>query len=455
MATSIAAPGMVNVTRLIDDMPVGRLQILVFVLCAAVNLLDGMDTQSIGVAAPFIAAEMGLKLAEFGPIFSAALLGAALGAIGFGAVADRVGRKPLLLVALLIIGAFTVLTAMAPSKPALIGLRFLAGVGLGGATPCFIALTSEYAPARSRAMWVTLMWAGFPLGAMIGAFSNSLLIPAFGWRAIFYFGGGLPVLLALVLLAALPESLKFLTVHPGRHDAARRVLRRLGMPAPEGARLVADDDRLPGLSLRHVFAEGRAAGTLLLWVPFFMGFGILTVGVLWTPSLLRMNGIPPAATAFVVAFQGLGALFGQGCSGKLVDRFGVLATMIPGFVLGAAATAGLGYGAASVPLAAMFILFQGLFIGLGTGGAIALAAMLYPTAIRSTGVGLGMAMGRFGQVAGPLLAGVMLGFGFGADGIMLVAAAAGLIGAVFVVLFRLWFAGHVPTGEAGLDATAA
>ena len=439
----MTTPSPVNVSRLIDERPVGRLQLLVFLLCGAINLLDGMDTQSIGVAAPFIAEGLGMKLAEFAPIFSAALLGAALGAIGFGAIADRVGRKPLLVLAMLIIGVFTLLTAQAPSRGWLLLLRFLAGLGLGGATPCFIALTSEYAPARSRAGIVTMMWAGFPIGAMIGAFTNSLLIPQFGWRAIFYVGGTAPLLVMVVLLAALPESLKFLVVRPNRSAAARRVLRRLGVAGlGEATVLVADDDRLRGFPLRHVFTEGRALGTLLLWVPFFMGFGILTVAVLWTPSLLRLNGISPAATAFVVAFNGMGAAIGQAVAGRLVERFGVLATLVPGFLLGAAATVGLGYGASSVALAATFIGLVGVFIGLGTGGAIALAALIYPTAIRSTGVGLAMALGRFGQVIGPLIAGGLLGHGWRADQIMLVIGAGGVIGAIFVVLFRAWAAGR-------------
>ncbi len=435
----MATKSVINVTRLIDDRPMGALQVLVVVLCALINLLDGMDTQSIGVAAPFIAKGLGLQMAQFGPIFSAALFGATLGAIGFGAVADRVGRKPLLVLATCIIGVFTLATALAPTVGALVAFRFLAGIGLGGATPCFIALTSEYAPARNRASIVTLMWAGFPLGAMIGAFTNSLLITEFGWRAIFWLGGTLPLILAVVLAAKLPDSLKLLIVRPNGLAAAHRILRRMGVPEPaEGATLVADDDRLPGLPIRQVFAQGRALGTVLLWVPFFMGFGVLTVGVLWTPSLLRMNGISPAATAFVVAFQGLGACIGQGSAGKLVERFGVVQILVPAFLLGGLATVGLGYGAASVALAASFIGLQGLFIGFATGGVIALAALIYPTAIRSSGVGLGMASGRLGQVAGPLIAGAMLGAGLDASQIMLWIGLAGVIGAVAVGLLQLW-----------------
>ncbi|MDH7795215.1 MULTISPECIES: MFS transporter [unclassified Beijerinckia] len=425
-----------NVTSLIDDRPIGGLQIAVIILCALVNMLDGIDTQSIGVAAPFIAEGLGIPVAQFGPIFSAALLGAALGAIGFGAVADRLGRKPLLLVALLLIGVFTLLTAHASSVKWLVVYRFLAGAGLGGATPCFIALTSEYAPARNRAACVTLMWAGFPLGAMLGAFANSFLLPAFGWRAIFYIGGLLPLIVAMILIIWLPESLKFL-VNRGAFDAARRILQRMGIKTEPGTKLTTNEHKQEGLPLRQVFSEGRGLLTLLLWVPFFISFGILTVAVLWTPTLLRLNGISPAMTAFVVAFNGLGALFGQGLAGRLVERFGALRTLVPAFILGALATAGLGYGASSVAAASFFIGLNGLFLGLASGGAIALAALLYPTAVRSSGVGLGMAMGRFGQVVSPLIAGGMLGAGFNAGQIMVVIGSGALVGALFVIWFRI------------------
>jgi AAHS family 4-hydroxybenzoate transporter-like MFS transporter len=204
------------------------------------------------------------------------------------------------------------------------------------------------------------------------------------------------------------------------------------------AHFVVEEERLPGSTVRHLFTEGRRLGTLLLWVPFFMGFGILTVVTLWTPALLRLNGISPAATAFVVAFNGLGGFIGQSTAGRLMQRFGILGVLFPAFLLGTAATVGLGYGASSVALAATFIGLVGLFMGLGTAGAIALSAMIYPTPIRSTGIGWGMAMGRFGQIVGPLIAGSLLGAGWTADRIMIVIACGGLIAALFIVAFRAW-----------------
>jgi AAHS family 4-hydroxybenzoate transporter-like MFS transporter len=429
-----------NVTRLIDDGPVTRFQIATIVCCALVNLFDGVDTQSIGVAAPFIAEGLGIRIADFGPIFSAALLGATIGAATFGPLADRLGRKTLLIVATVLIGVFTILTAFVYSVPMLMVYRLLAGLGLGGATPCFIALTSEYAPARLRATLVTVMWAAFPLGAMFGGLLNSYLITLVGWRGIFYVGGISPLLLAALLAFYLPESIKFLLARRPDSPKVARIVARFGN-AQVGAntRFVVDEVRLAGASIRHLFTDGRAAGTLLLWVPFFMGFAVLMVAVLWTPSLLRLNGIPPAQTAFVVAFNGFGAFFGQSIAGRLIERFGILPILFPAFVLGTVVTIGLGYGASSVPLAATFIGLIGLFVGLGTAGAIALSATMYPTPIRSTGIGWGMAMGRFGQIVGPLLAGIMLGLGWSADRIMVVISSFSLIAAVFIIFLWAWF----------------
>jgi AAHS family 4-hydroxybenzoate transporter-like MFS transporter len=440
-----ASANEINVTRLIDDNPLTAFQIGTIACCALVNIFDGMDTQSIGVAAPFIAESLGIKIANFGPIFSSALVGATIGAAGFGPLADRLGRKTLLIIATFLIGVFTILTAFASSVPTLIAFRVLAGLGLGGATPCFIALTSEYAPARLRAPLVTLMWSSFPLGGMIGALLNSYMVSRFGWQAIFYVGGFAPLIVAAVLWIYLPESVKFLLARADHGAAVRRIISRLapGVSRPD-TRFVVDEEHLPGVPIRHLFTEGRAPGTLFLWVPFFMGFGILTVATLWTPALLRLNGIPAGDTAFVVAFNGLGGFLGQSTAGSLMRRFGVLAILLPAFLLGTVATIGLGYGASSVPLAATFVGLIGLFMGFGTGGAIGLAATIYPTPIRSTGVGWGMAMGRFGQIIGPLIAGALLGGGWSAYGIMTVVGCGGLVAAVFVVLFRAWYVARGP-----------
>ena len=261
-----------------------------------------------------------------------------------------------------------------------------------------------------------------------------------GWQAIFYIGGVVPLVIAVVLFFYLPESIKFLLTRRNDTDAIRKIIARFRSPlVREDSHFVIEEKSCREHPFGIFSARAATLGTLLLWVPFFMGFGVLTVVTLWTPALLRLNGISPANTAFVIAFNGLGAFIGQSTAGRLMERFGILLVLFPAFLLGTAATIGLGYGASSVALAATFIGLVGLFMGLGTAGAIALSALIYPTPIRSTGVGWGMAMGRFGQIVGPLIAGSLLGAGWTADKIMIVIACAGLIAAIFIVLFRFWY----------------
>jgi MFS transporter, AAHS family, 4-hydroxybenzoate transporter len=178
-----------DVTKLIDDRGVSRFQIGVVLLCSLVAILDGADTTSIAIAASAIAGVLNLPMSAFGLVFAAGTLGAMLGAMTFGPLADRFGRKRVLIVATVLFGVFTFLIAQADNYSTLILYRILAGLGLGGATPCFLALVSEYVPRQVRGTLVSVLWAAFPLGIMLGGFVNSYLVAAFGWQMIFYVGG--------------------------------------------------------------------------------------------------------------------------------------------------------------------------------------------------------------------------------------------------------------------------
>lgn len=438
----------IDLPALIDSRPLSGMQMLVIGLCSLVALLDGLDTQSIGVAAPLIAKQFGMERAQLAPVFSAALIGAAIGALALGPLADRFGRKPFLILSALTFGVFTFLTALCPDFTTLLACRFAAGLGLGGALPCFVAMSSEFAPARLRATVVTITWAAFPLGGMLGGFLNAAVIAHYGWQAIFYIGGVLPVLLALLLAFMLPNSLRQEFGSPaGQARLARLVERMYGEPVTAGTRFYSTEVTPVGTPVKHLFTDGRALGTLLLWVPFVMGFGTLTVVVLWTPTLLGMYGIPPAATAQVVAFNGLGAAIGMAAAGTLMQRFGVVKTLAPAFLLGGLATIALGHEAASVPLASLFTGLVGLFVGLGAAGAVALSSLVYPDAIRSTGAGWAMGMGRIGQTLAPLLAGALLAKQWSVPDIMLVIGLAPAVAALFILLLR-WLTGHDTSARA-------
>jgi AAHS family 4-hydroxybenzoate transporter-like MFS transporter len=427
----------INVSELIDGAGFTRLQLLVVVLCALVGLLDGADTQSIGVSAPFIAHSLGLKVSSFGPIFAAAQLGATIGALTFGPLADRFGRKPMLLVAACTIGLFTFATTAAGSMPALIAVRFLAGVGLGGATPCFLSLTSDFSPRKQRGMIATIIWSSYPLGAALGSFMNAYILSHFGWQAIFYIGGALPLVVAVLLWLLLPESVQYLAARNIHPERIRATLARMGHAAGDaGSRFIAEGKKLSGVPIRHLFAERRGVATVFLWGVFFLAFATTNVMTMWTPTLLHANGLAPAATAIVLAFFNVGAFIGMACAGRLVDKFGATTMLLPAFVGAALSIAALG-GATTVFSASVFGTLVGLTAGIGGAGAIAIASLMYPSTIRSTGIGWGMGSGRFGQFVSPLIIGGLLTAGFATGQILVAAALYPGIAAVFVVLLGL------------------
>ena len=426
----------INVTRAIDDGPFSWFQIGCILLCSLVAFLDGADSQSIAIAGPIIAGLLGLTRAALGPIFSAGLLGAMIGALTFGPLGDRFGRKRMLILATVIFGVFTLLTAYAFSYESLLLTRFLAGLGLGGATPCFIALATEYAPKRRRAMIASLIWAAFPLGVAVGSFANAFIVANYGWQAMFLIGGVLPLLVAVLLMIWVPESIRYLIATKRDPAQVRRTMSRIAPGLPATARFVAEEERLDGVPLKHLFTNGRAVPTLLLWISFIMSFGILAIIVAWAPILLADHGFSPAQAGTAIGLSGIGALLGMASAGRLMERFGATAMLVPALLLGAIATSAVGYAAGSIQLFSAVLVLVGLFVGLGASGSIALAALTYPTAIRSTGVGWAMGMGRFGQVVMPLLTASLTTVGWSGGEIFLAYGLAPLCAALAIFLLR-------------------
>lgn len=412
----------INVSALVDDMPFSPLQLLVVALCALVGLLDGADTQSIGVAAPLIADSMALKVTLFGPVFAASQLGAAIGALTFGSFADRFGRKTMLILAVVVFSAFTFATIAAASLRALIAVRFFAGLGLGGATPCFLTLASDYSPRKQRGTIATIIWSAYPLGAAFGSLMNAYILSHFGWRAIFFIGGGLPLLVATVLLLFLPESVQYLTLRGADPELISATLRRMGHNlAGQRLRFVVEGRKLTGVPIHHLFRERRGTATALLWMVFLFAFATTNVMVMWTPTLLHQNGLQPAATAVVLALFNFGAFLGMASAGVLVDRLGAFRTLFPAFIGAALSIAALG-SADTLRLTSVLGMFLGLTIGVGGAGAIAVASLIYPPAIRSTGIGWAMGCARFGQFVSPLIIGTLLSAGFVTRQVLIIAA---------------------------------
>ena len=421
----------VDVGTLIETRPIGRVQWMVIGLCAVVAMLDGLDLQSIGLAAPAMGAQLHIAPQAFGVVFGTALAGLALGAFLLGPVADRVGRKRVLVAATFCFGVFTLATAYAGSLPELLTFRFLAGFGLGGAMPSFISLASEYVPKARRAATVSLLWAGFPLGGVAAGLLGSRIIPAYGWQSIFILGGVLPILLALVLALALPESVSFLVATGKPHERIGRTLRRIfpDLSIAPDTRFALVRETAPNATVLALFRSGRAVGTVLLWISFFFAFMILVTNSAWSPILLRRVGIAPEQTALALALFNFGSLFGSAAAGMLLNKFGVLRVLPSTLALGALAYATIGWSAPSLGAVMVSEGLFGLLLGCGSSGLIALSAITYPIAIRSTGVGWATGIGRLGSVAGPLAVGQMVGAQWEVPTIFLAAGATVLIGA--------------------------
>ena len=278
-----------TVSEVMDERPLGRFQILTMLLCGLVIVFDGFAAQSIGVLVPSMSKGLGIPLASFGTILSAALLGLMIASLAMGPVADRWGRRWAIILSVLTFAIFMILTARATTFNELLVFRFLTGLGLGGAIPNAVALACEYAPKRLVATVVGSVVAGMPIGQVVAARVSAVLLPTRGWQSVFYFGGILPLVIAVALMIWLPESVRFLTVHGGDKKKIARIMGRI---SPELANVnigpeTAQNRERKGLSVKHLFTEGRTVGTILLWIPFFMNLLILYFIVTWLPSLLR------------------------------------------------------------------------------------------------------------------------------------------------------------------------
>ncbi len=399
-----------TVSEVVDSQAPSRFQIGTIVMCGFVAVLDGFDTQSIGFLAPSIAESLGVPLKSFSPVFVAGLLGLMCGASVLGPMADRWGRRWMVILSTLCFGLFSVLTAHATSFNALLVLRFLTGIGLGGAMPNVVALTAEYSPKRLQNIFVSLLFTGMPLGAVLGGLVASALLPVWGWQSVFYVGGLLPLVMAVVLVARLPESVRFLIA---RNKDPARVAAIMAQVAPGFAdvgrvRFVPGAATPAGFSVKHLFTEGRALGTVLLWVPYFMNLLIIYFVISWLPAVLRQAHMPIAAGVTAISLFSLGGILGSLAQGVVMEKAGASRVLASEFLASVLLIGSLAVLPASFGLVTGVAFVLGITVQGAQAGLNALVAGYYPTAIRSTGVGWALAVGRIGSIVGPVLGGVML-----------------------------------------------
>lgn len=357
-------------------------------LCFLVAVLEGIDLQSTGVAAPRMAREFGLSVSQLGLAFSAGMLGLLPGAMIGGRLADRLGRKRILIVSMAVFGIFSIATAQVWSFESLLVARLLTGIGLGGAMPNLIALSSEAVAPRNRNTAVSVMYCGMPLGGALAALIGVLSADNGAWRHIFYVGGAAPLIVIPLLIALLSESKAF---------------------ASEAQDASATDR--PLLSTREaLFGEGRAAATIGIWISFFCTLIVLYFLLNWLPSLMVSRGMSRSQAGVAQIFFNVGSVIGVLGIGLLLDRFRqtLCVTAIYACIVGALiALSQVG----SIETLSVAVLFAGMGVVGAQSMLYALSAASYPTSVRGTGVGAAVAVGRIGSIVGPVAAGQLLSMG--------------------------------------------
>jgi MFS transporter, AAHS family, 4-hydroxybenzoate transporter len=375
------------------------------------------------------------------PVFSAGLFGLMLGALAFGPIADRVGRKPVLIFCTLFFGLMALLTLTADSVRSLTLLRFVTGLGLGGAMPNAIALTTEYAPRRIRATTVMIMFCGFSLGAALGGVAAAYLIAHLGWKSVFVVGGIAPCLLLPFLVALLPESIRYLVVQGTEGERVAAILRRIDPAAsvPADASFTVEEHRTGGFVVRQLFAEGRGPFTLLMWVVFFMSLLDLYFLTSWLPTIVHDAGIAEKSAVLITATYQAGGIAGALLLGQLFDRFSPFLMLALTYLVASGFVLLIGVAGVSLTPLVLAVFGAGFCVVGGQIGANALTANSYPTPIRSTGVGWALGIGRIGSIIGPAVGGLLLSLRWPMRQIFMVGAVPLLIAAVasaFVSLLR-------------------
>jgi len=383
----------------------GAYQWLIFALCFLIVLLDGFDTAAIGFIAPSLVQEWGIARPMLAPVLSAALFGLAVGALTSGPLADRFGRKIVLLFSVLLFGGACLASAQAADLSALTVWRFITGIGLGAAMPNAVTVMSEYSPDRMRSTITNLMFCGFPLGAAFGGMLAAWMIPNFGWRSVLLAGGIAPLLLALLILLLLPEPIRHLAPRAGNAARIRTTLRRL---APRGTD-VDQVDVTPAKAATGskagaglVLSGPYLTGTVALWVAYFMGLVIFYALINWMPILFKDAGLDPKTATLVASLFPLGGI-GTVLFGLLMDKVEPNRVIAAGFALTSVAVFAIGQAVGQVGWLVFVVFTAGALMNTSQSSLPALAASYYPTEGRATGVAWMMGVGRFGGIAGSFL----------------------------------------------------
>jgi MFS transporter, AAHS family, 4-hydroxybenzoate transporter len=400
-----------DIKTIIDEGQMTGRRWAVVALCFLIALLDGFDTQSIAFIGPAIAQDFAMGPADMTWVITASTIGMTLGAIGLGSFGDRYGRRPAILIAVFLFGAFSLMGAYATSPTQIIVLRFLIGLGMGGATPSLLALAGEYSPAARRGTMITGVLLGLPAGAMLGGLLAASWLPVLGWRGIFLLGGFLPLVLLIVACVLLPESPAYLVSRKreaGQAEARRLLLAMTGKAIPDTVRLVSADKVAQSASIAGLFEPGYRHITLAISAIYLFNWIAWFLLLQWLPTALVALGLAKAQAAYgtvVVNAAFIAMALPLSVFLPKVDPRKLLLGM---FAVGIAVALGLGLAGDRWPLVFTLIALAGFGIGGQQLVLNYLIANAYPTQLRATATGWGIGIGRSGAIVGSALGGLLM-----------------------------------------------
>lgn len=414
-------PVVIDLASFINEQPLGRFQIRIALLCASILFLDSFDSAALGYVAPALTELWHLPRGALGPVFASGFFGQLLGALVAGPVADRVGRKPVILAACIGFGLGALATTQVHSLAGLLGVRLFTGLGLGAALPNAVALTTEYSPAARRARLLVLVFCGITLGSVAAGLIAAHLPASYGWSGVFWVGGLAPLVFVPVLAAGLAESPFLLAIRRQQDAQIAAVLRRINPSVPQDARFTLQEETASASSPRQLFAAGRAVATLLLWFVVFMNNLEIYVFASWLPTLARSSGLAEQASVLTGVAMTAGGLLGTLAMGWLLERFRIESVMSINYAAAGVFIALLAWVAGDRLLMGLMAVGTGFCIVGGQTGANALIAYRHPTYIRATALAWALGSGRIASILGPLGAGWIISLGWSSRATFLLA----------------------------------
>ncbi|WP_411681948.1 MFS transporter [Clostridium thailandense] len=424
----------INVNKFIDDSKFTRFHLIIFTLFLSIISFDGFDMVIYGATMPVLMKNFGINAAQAGVLASYALFGAAVGALTFGLLADRIGRKKVIIICALLFSLATSATGLTNSSSMFGVLRFLTGLGLGGVMPNVVALTTEYAPRKNRAIVVAAIFSGMQIGGILASAISMWLLPHYGWRVI-YFLGGIPLLLMPAFFKYLPESTLHL-IKENRAGELKVILQNIqkDMVLPDD--VTFDINKGTGKSpIAALFTENRALSTVLIWVVFFMNMYMIFGLGTWLPKLMMSAGFGLGSGLLFLLTLNLGALLGSNIAGLVADRIGYKVTLVVLYLIAFVAIMLMSISSSFAVQIALVALAGIGFYG-GQNVLNAYVGLFYPPIMRSTAMGFAFGTGRFGAIFGPVIAGIIMSMKMPLFVNFMALAVPGLIAAVAILIVQ-------------------